>query len=51
MKKIAFCAAAGNGISPLEQIMIKKATKFMDPTAVLTKDSIKTVKPLWRASV
>ncbi len=24
MKKIAFCAAAGNGISPLEQIMIKK---------------------------
>ena len=24
MKKIAFCGAAGNGISPLEQIMIKK---------------------------
>lgn len=24
MKKIAFCAAAGNGISPLEQIMLKK---------------------------
>lgn len=24
MKKIAFCGAAGNGISPLEQIMLKK---------------------------
>ena len=24
MKKIAFCGASGNGISPLEQIMIKK---------------------------
>ena len=34
MTKIAFCGAAGNGISPLEQIMIKKGyevyAKFED---------------------
>ena len=44
MKKIAFCGAAGNGISPLEQIMIKKGYDITYKNLVDNVDDIAGIR-------